>query len=445
MNLVIKLVIPFVLSIILIIVSVIGMLYFLEEKHQDFFSIKEFKSVNLTLDKLIKCDTKLAEDLLHLISKDPKLKQLFKSRDRERTFLNYYQTFLKYKENYGFSHFYLHDVNQTNFLRLHNKGYHSDHIDRKTLKRSIATASSASGIEFGIYNNLTLRVVIPWFDNETQIGYLELGKDFDYYLDELSNKSDTEFVMMLRNSFIDNEKYLKWKEISSNKHMFKKLKNFSVVNSTVDLKDKKFLEVLDQDKEFVNREVLTGKDHFHIQSKVIKDIDGKDVGKLYIMYNHFSSMQYILYISLQIFLFLLFVSSLVFIYYFNHIKKIDNKLQKSTKKIEFNLLFEKFVNDVSTTLLEHKNFDNSVDNVLEKLAKTLNVDRAYIFRFHNNFTNMSNTNEWCADGIVCQKENLQNIPTTNLEWWLEQCMENKPIVLNTLDDLPIKAISEKND
>jgi PAS domain S-box-containing protein len=87
--------------------------------------------------------------------------------------------------------------------------------------------------------------------------------------------------------------------------------------------------------------------------------------------------------------------------------------------------------------------DEKINFALEKIGQILNVDRVYVFKYSENLEFCSNTYEWCAEGIEPQIENLQDVPSSLLPWWTEQMRQLKPIMLNSLDDLPADATGER--
>ena len=81
-------------------------------------------------------------------------------------FLYLNKTYNNFCKTYDITHFYFHNIDRTNFIRIHNRYKHSDFIDRVTLLKATKASGYVSGVEFGINHNLTLRVVTPLFYKE---------------------------------------------------------------------------------------------------------------------------------------------------------------------------------------------------------------------------------------------------------------------------------------
>jgi len=77
--------------------------------------------------------------------------------------------------------------------------------------------------------------------------------------------------------------------------------------------------------------------------------------------------------------------------------------------------FERFV---FHSLYESRNIEATINNLISFVGSNLNVSRVYIFENNDDNTECSNTFEWCNEGIVPQKENLQNISyITDIPGW----------------------------
>ncbi|NBB97922.1 MAG: PAS domain-containing protein [Alphaproteobacteria bacterium] len=61
--------------------------------------------------------------------------------------------------------------------------------------------------------------------------------------------------------------------------------------------------------------------------------------------------------------------------------------------------------------------DRTIDKALAELGKFCGSDRTYLF-VENDARTISNTHEWCADGIAPMKDELQNVPRDMADlWW----------------------------
>ena len=80
--------------------------------------------------------------------------------------------------------------------------------------------------------------------------------------------------------------------------------------------------------------------------------------------------------------------------------------------------------------------EHSINLALSKIGSFLDVDRSYIFEMDFENDTMSNTYEWCKEGISSEKENLQKIPNSQLPNWVECITRNEDILIPSVADLP---------
>ena len=86
--------------------------------------------------------------------------------------------------------------------------------------------------------------------------------------------------------------------------------------------------------------------------------------------------------------------------------------------------------------IESHSIDEFLDTCLNIMGKTLDVSRAYFFHYTLEEKSMTNTQEWVADGITPEKDNLQQIPETVLPWWTEQMKRGNIINFQNIEDIP---------
>lgn len=80
--------------------------------------------------------------------------------------------------------------------------------------------------------------------------------------------------------------------------------------------------------------------------------------------------------------------------------------------------------------------DESITKALEVIGKFVRADRAYLFRYDFIADTMSNTHEWCAEGISREINNSQNIPNRLLPEILNAHRNAEVYVLEDADTLP---------
>ncbi len=131
---------------------------------------------------------------------------------------------------------------------------------------------------------------------------------------------------------------------------------------------------------------------------------------------------------------------------FGTIQRVDPPANEKEKGIlhRFNNLIQR-QNSISKSLLhflQDKKIDECITEVLNDVLKLYNDGRVYIIEYDECHSFSSCTHEVVSDGVSAEINNLQDIPTASLEWWNEQILSGKPIILDTLKQLPDEAAIE---
>ena len=122
----------------------------------------------------------------------------FKSSNKEELNNSIKEIYKRLNKNISLTHMYFIKTDGTVLLRAHDYEKDRDIVDRTTFKKAQELQSSYYGLEFGMKKNYTLRVVKPWYKDGELIGYLELGKEIDKVIDELSRFLKTHIYMAVK-------------------------------------------------------------------------------------------------------------------------------------------------------------------------------------------------------------------------------------------------------
>jgi PAS domain S-box-containing protein len=138
---------------------------------------------------------------------DGALVDAIKEQDRNRLLAHCEPLLAQLQAEYGITHFYFHHPDRVNFLRVHSPQKSGDLIDRFTAQEAERTGQKVSGIELGPLGTFTLRVVRPIIDGDTLIGYLELGKEIEDILQNISGEHGLELSAVIRKSVLERENW----------------------------------------------------------------------------------------------------------------------------------------------------------------------------------------------------------------------------------------------
>lgn len=101
------------------------------------------------------------------------------------------------------------------------------------------------------------------------------------------------------------------------------------------------------------------------------------------------------------------------------------------------LSFERALSQISAAIVSpEKDFDLTLNQCLEILAKSSGASRSYIFLYRDANQYMDNTHEWCAPEVTSEKANLQNLETAAFGWWMQKMNTREVIYIKSLSELP---------
>ncbi|MDZ7762205.1 MAG: PAS domain-containing protein [Desulfovermiculus sp.] len=115
--------------------------------------------------------------------------------------------------------------------------------------------------------------------------------------------------------------------------------------------------------------------------------------------------------------------------------------KRADEALQHRLEFEERISTISHRFinLHPGEFNSGIRDALALIGQFVEAGRAYVFQFHDEQQFMSNTHEWCAQGVSPARENLQNVPAESIPWWTKKLKNFETIHLRHLDDLPPEA------
>lgn len=108
---------------------------------------------------------------------------------------------------------------------------------------------------------------------------------------------------------------------------------------------------------------------------------------------------------------------------------IQEQQRKTIRRFSDN---EALINEGLRMALAETTPDESLQVLLGYLGRELKSERVYIFEKGKNDT-FDNTYEWCAGGVIPQKENLQAIPYEATAIWHESFYKNQNVIIKDLE------------
>ena len=95
---------------------------------------------------------------------------------------------------------------------------------------------------------------------------------------------------------------------------------------------------------------------------------------------------------------------------------------------------EAILNECIQQIFSDADPEQSIHKMLAYIGRTFSCDRSYIFEI-NDQQIASNSYEWCAGGVSPQKECLQNVPLSSIDWWMSLFTANQVTVIPDLEGI----------
>ena len=182
--------------------------YFAEKRTREADLMDHAQTVQRLFQHEMEEDSSMMHGTLDVIIQDNVLKGHVIAGNRAAVLERTKPLFQNLQEEFRISHFYFVGADRKVIARLHQPDRFGDLINRATLLRAERTRKIAFGIELGALGTLSLRAVIPWWEGEKIVGYVELGHDVEHFLDEINSILGVDLMVLVYKKFLD---YSAWK------------------------------------------------------------------------------------------------------------------------------------------------------------------------------------------------------------------------------------------
>ncbi len=282
-------------------------------------------------DDYINEETTMIKSFLSFVSSNQQLYDSFITKNKEKLFDQAQTIYTTLYQNNDITHFYFIEPNGKVLLRVHDYQRDGDIIGRYTYKQAKKTQKIASGLEFGLKKNYTLRVVIPWIVNNKLVGYIEIGKEIDKIILSLSEQLNIQIYFAVnKNEYKNAPPFIK-KDLQylkqTNDHYL--VYNTAPIHSSI-------LTFLNNKQN--NEWIEIGDNHFVGFTHALKDVSEKNLGEVLHLvdiskqYNDLHNL--FIYYIMVIMAVTLAIIIFAYFFYMKKQKELDELLQKVQKEKE---------------------------------------------------------------------------------------------------------------
>ncbi len=228
-------------------------------------------------------DVKMLTNSIFILQKNRELQKYWLSKNRKQLYIEAKKLYSNLNRSFDITHFYFHDTNSINFLRVHKPEKHSDFINRYTMEQARANKTISSGLEVGPLGTFTLRVVAPWYINNKLEGYIELGEEIEHQISNLHKIFNVELLVILKKEFTNKSIYQNGLTFLHRKGNWNDYKNHTLIYKTTKWVPNNFDEIINKsdDKDILNIDHKGKK--YMVKSFTLHDASSNDVGKIMVL------------------------------------------------------------------------------------------------------------------------------------------------------------------
>ncbi len=351
-NIRLKLIIPYAISLAIVVFSIQLLLYIYQQNKQQAYANSLNIELNHSLQNRLDGDTSKISAFIRFIKDNEDIKKAWFERDRQKLVQKSTPVYHWLRAQHQITHFYFHNRNGSNFVRIHAPDKHGDIIKRATFRQSMNNLDISSGIELGIFNEFVLRTVSPWYEDGELIGFIELGKELNHIISQISETHSYHIIFSLLNHKTD--------KISNEKPFI-----FSSIASITD-ELKQFIAQKKTDSAIIIRSNNT---HYLASNILIRDFNGVETALLTYLYDFDENISH----DRQFLWSTLFANSavgiLLLLFYYYYSGTIKRALNESYSNLE-NEIHERKA--AENKLRENK---KQLEQLIEERNKSLNESK----------------------------------------------------------------------
>ncbi|NOR44387.1 MAG: hypothetical protein GQ534_02285, partial [Candidatus Delongbacteria bacterium] len=290
-------------------------------------------------DVKIETEATRINELVDFIECDKNIQEAWKKKNRSDLLKSCNAIYENIKKKYNITHFYFHQKDKVNYMRIHNPEKNGDTISRFTMEESFKTGEISSGIELGPLGTFTLRVVKPWIIDGKLEGYIELGEEIEHLTSEISSILNLDLIFVIDKKYLNREEWENGLKILNRSGNWDQFSNVTIISSSLETMPDNLtkaltrtcpvhgIKLIEHHKE-EQFKINFNKNSFFLSINPLADVSGKEVGSILVLNNITDDILNINNLRIRIFVFFLLFSTIVFYIAFKLLGKMDSKYLK---------------------------------------------------------------------------------------------------------------------
>ena len=121
--------------------------------------------------------------------------------------------------------------------------------------------------------------------------------------------------------------------------------------------------------------------------------------------------------------------------------------ERATAALSHQLELEQLIADISTHFINVPilRLEEGIDEAIRRIGEFTGVDRSYVFGLSSDGRHMSNTHEWCANGVKSFLARLQGLPVDDFSYSMSWLKKGLVFHVPDVSELPPEARCERRE
>jgi len=311
---------PMALASVLVLAAFVVGLYHEEQEHLTEDLARSIQAVEGYYHQALEERAHKLGAALEVIATDAVLRSALEARDRDALLADAMPLFKQLKIRHNITHFYFHDAQRVNILRVHQPSRYGDTIERFTALAAEGRKTLSHGVELGPLGTFTLRAVMPLWQDDRLLGYIELGEEVDQIVKDMERVFNIDLVVAIDKQYLSHTEMELGMTMLGRKLHWESFSNMVVVSQTLATLPNDLSAVLSHLRlggvlSSEDIEVIQGETNYRGRVLALQDAGQRTVGAIVVLRNMTARIQSTLdtvamvssgALVLGVFLFLLF-------------------------------------------------------------------------------------------------------------------------------------------
>jgi hypothetical protein len=330
------LLILYIISIILFMIVIYFMVGIFWNKDLKSSAITESDQAYRLFENNLDYETLKINGLIDFLECNKEIQKAWKSKSRKNLLKECLPIFDNIKNKYKITHFYFHDKDKVNFIRIHNPEKYGDIITRFTIEESFKTGEVSSGIELGPLGTFTLRVVKPWIVDGKLLGYIELGEEIEHLTSGIAQSLILDLIFIVDKQFLVKENWENGLKVFKRNGDWNQFEEKTIISSSLNNISNNLTEQISdiiEKTENISTLVIIGEKKYLAIKKPLMDVSGKEVGSTLILNDITEELVNVFLLRIKVLVVILLIGSLIFYFFYKRLGKMDSKYSKISRDL----------------------------------------------------------------------------------------------------------------